>query len=56
MQDENLSVRHWIAYIYIKNQEVLSTTKINEADKGKFIVKLDYVKIFARYYFKRNRS
>ena len=41
-QDENLSVRYWIAYICIENQEVLSTRKINEAGKDNNLVKLDY--------------
>ena len=41
-QDENLSVRYWIACMSIKNQEVLRTRKINEADKGNILVKLDY--------------
>ena len=41
-QDENLSVRYWIACMCIKNQEVLRTRKINEADKGNILVKLDY--------------
>ena len=27
---------------------MLSTTKINEADKDKFIAKVDYVKIFCK--------
>ena len=41
-QDENLSVRYWIAYMCIENQEVLSTRKINEAGKDSNLVKLDY--------------
>ena len=41
-QDENLSVRYWIACMCIKNKEVLMTTKFNEADKNKILVKLDY--------------
>ena len=40
-QDENLSVRYWIAYMCIKNQEVLSTGKINEAGKDNILVKLE---------------
>ena len=42
MQDENLLKRYWIPYMCIKNQEVLSTTKINDTDKNKILVKLDY--------------
>ena len=41
-QDENLSVRYWIAYMCIKNKEVLNTTKINEGDKNKILVNLYY--------------
>ena len=41
-QDEKLSVRYWTAYMCIKNQEVLSTRKINVADKDNILVKLDY--------------
>ena len=44
MQDENLLKRYWIPYMCIKNQEVLSTTKVTDTDENKILVKLDYEK------------
>ena len=44
MQDENLLKRYWIPYMCIKNQAVLSTTKVTDTDENKILVKLDYEK------------